>query len=104
MPLGSDTPNGAHQSHPVRICDGPRGTLVDWFLIRGAAEAKNIDTTSEVKTSILATRPAGSSDSPKTAPPESTEWPSVAAVAASWPFAAGRGVPSHGVSFVGPAL
>ena len=73
MPLGSDTPNGAHQSHPVRICDGPRGTLVDWFLIRGAAEAKNIDTTSEVKTSILATRPAGSSDSPKTAPPEPTE-------------------------------
>ena len=34
--------------------------LVDWFLIRGAAEAKNIDTISEVKASILAARPAGS--------------------------------------------
>ncbi len=34
--------------------------LVDWFLIRGAAEAKNIDIISAVRTSILATRPAGS--------------------------------------------
>lgn len=34
--------------------------VVDWFLIRQAAEAKNIDIIREVKASILTARPAGS--------------------------------------------
>ena len=34
--------------------------FVDWFLIRGAAEAKNIDIIREIKNSILTVRPAGS--------------------------------------------
>jgi TM2 domain-containing membrane protein YozV len=34
--------------------------IVDWFLIRDAAEVKNVDIISDVKRSILAARPRGS--------------------------------------------
>ena len=34
--------------------------IVDWFLIRNAAEVKNVDIVGDIKRSILATRPRGS--------------------------------------------